>query len=64
MTNSATEAPSLYLYHPSHVLPALFAALVGISLVIHIFQNLYVAHYTPVGHLLTLCNEAAIDFGE
>lgn len=54
MTNSATEAPSLYLYHPSHVLPAVFAALVGVSLIIHIFQNLYVARYTPVGHLLTL----------
>lgn len=24
------EAPSLYLYNPSHVLPAVFAALVGV----------------------------------
>lgn len=30
---------SLYHYEPSHVLPAVFAALVGASLLLHIYQN-------------------------
>lgn len=53
MVNSATEASSLYLYKPSHVLPAVFAALVGISLVFHIVQNLYVCHAIYSRVLLT-----------
>ncbi|KAK3074260.1 hypothetical protein LTR53_003421 [Teratosphaeriaceae sp. CCFEE 6253] len=43
MPSPATDAPQpepkLYLYEPSHVLPAVFAALVGVSLVLHIWQN-------------------------
>lgn len=31
---------NLYLYQPSHVLPAVFAALVGASLLFHVYQNL------------------------
>ncbi|KAK0970954.1 hypothetical protein LTS16_015722 [Friedmanniomyces endolithicus] len=30
---------SLYLYKPSHALPAVFAVLVGVSLMLHIYQN-------------------------
>ncbi|KAK4892176.1 hypothetical protein LTR27_009360 [Elasticomyces elasticus] len=30
---------SLYLYSPSHALPAVFAVLVGMSMVLHIYQN-------------------------
>ncbi|KAK4539697.1 hypothetical protein LTR36_010460 [Oleoguttula mirabilis] len=30
---------SLYFYDPSHALPAAFAALVGLSLILHIYQN-------------------------
>jgi hypothetical protein len=33
---------SIYAYEPSHVLPAVFAALIGLSLVLHIIQNLSV----------------------
>ena len=33
---------SIYAYEPSHVLPAVFAALIGLSLVLHIVQNLSV----------------------
>ncbi|KAJ5812356.1 hypothetical protein N7474_008657 [Penicillium riverlandense] len=42
MTPNTTqnEAPSLYIYQPSHILPAVFAALVGISWALHIFQNI------------------------
>ncbi|KAJ5956056.1 hypothetical protein N7501_010335 [Penicillium viridicatum] len=36
--NSDAEA-NLYLYNPSHILPAVFAALVGASLFLHIYQN-------------------------
>lgn len=42
MSNPDESANSLYLYKPSHVLPAVFAALVGISLLMHTWQNLYV----------------------
>ncbi|KAJ5506571.1 RTA-like protein [Penicillium expansum] len=38
LNNSDTEA-NLYLYNPSHILPAVFAALVGTSLFLHIYQN-------------------------
>ncbi|EEA23703.1 hypothetical protein TMatcc_006784 [Talaromyces marneffei ATCC 18224] len=38
-SNSDSEAHSLYPYEPSHALPAFFAVLIGISLVIHIYQN-------------------------
>lgn len=31
-----------YLYKPSHILPAVFAALVAISLILHTLQNMYV----------------------
>jgi hypothetical protein len=37
MISNTTE--SLYLYSPSHILPAVFAAVVGLSLVLHIYQN-------------------------
>lgn len=42
MTTNTTqnEAPSLYIYQPSHILPAVFAALVGISWALHIWQNI------------------------
>lgn len=30
----------LFTYNPSHVLPIVFAVLIGMSLVGHIFQNL------------------------
>lgn len=33
-----------YLYKPSHVLPAVFAALVAMSLILHTLQNMYVLH--------------------
>ncbi|EXJ88203.1 hypothetical protein A1O1_05133 [Capronia coronata CBS 617.96] len=32
---------SLYPYNPSHVLPIIFATLVGLSLLLYVFQNLY-----------------------
>ena len=38
--SSNDESFSFYLYEPSHVLPALFAALVGISMLLHVYQNL------------------------
>ena len=38
---SLTDA-SIYAYEPSHILPAVFAALIGLSLVLHIIQNLSV----------------------
>jgi hypothetical protein len=31
---------SVYLYQPNRVLPIVFAVLIGISLTIHIYQNL------------------------
>jgi hypothetical protein len=31
---------SIYAYEPSHILPAVFATLIGLSLVLHIIQNL------------------------
>lgn len=33
------KAESLYIYTPSHILPAVFAALVGASFLLHIYQN-------------------------
>ncbi|KAJ5595148.1 uncharacterized protein N7459_001356 [Penicillium hispanicum] len=41
MASNSAEPASLYLYQPSHVLPAVFAAIVGVSLVLHIFQNFH-----------------------
>ncbi|KAJ5721611.1 uncharacterized protein N7483_009545 [Penicillium malachiteum] len=38
---STDDQVSYYLYKPSHVLPAVFAVLVGISMLLHIFQNFY-----------------------
>lgn len=35
-------ATSYYAYDPSHVAPAIFAALVGVSFLIHVYQVLYV----------------------
>lgn len=32
---------SLYAYTPNHALPAVFAGIVGVSLIIHCYQNLY-----------------------
>ena len=29
----------LFVYDPSHILPALFAGLVGLSLLVHTYQN-------------------------
>jgi hypothetical protein len=40
--SSSAEITTYYAYNPSHVLPAVFAALVGISLIIHTWQNLLV----------------------
>ncbi|KAM0720904.1 hypothetical protein Q7P37_003189 [Cladosporium fusiforme] len=37
--DDSTTPGSLYIYQPSHVLPIIFAALVGASLIIHILQN-------------------------
>jgi hypothetical protein len=43
MAVDAQERPhGYYLYKPSHILPAVFAALVAISLILHTFQNMYV----------------------
>lgn len=40
MTSNNSDAEvNLYLYNPSHILPAVFAALVGVSLFLHIYQN-------------------------
>lgn len=41
MANDTTQdqEKSLFPYVPSHVLPAVFAALVGVSLVLHVYQN-------------------------
>jgi hypothetical protein len=44
MTSPEGKAPSLYLYNPSRVLPAVFAALVGASLLLHVYQNWSVAY--------------------
>jgi len=41
MSSDTAPPTSYYLYDPSHVLPAVFAALVGISLTVHITQNFY-----------------------
>lgn len=44
MAADGQEKPhGYYLYKPSHILPAVFAALVGISLIFHILQNMYVS---------------------
>jgi hypothetical protein len=44
MTTSSNTTPdredSLFPYVPSHILPAIFAAIVGVSLVLHAYQNL------------------------
>lgn len=37
---SKSQPDSLYPYSPSHALPAVFATLIGISLLIHVYQNL------------------------
>lgn len=42
MTSTLGEPSSLYIYNPSHVLPAVFAALTGLSLLWHIYQNMLV----------------------
>lgn len=40
MANDPTrEEISLYPYAPSHILPAVFAAIVGLSLALHVYQN-------------------------
>ncbi|PGH27723.1 hypothetical protein AJ80_00510 [Polytolypa hystricis UAMH7299] len=39
--SSDSEITSYYPYEPNHVLPAIFAALVGMSLLIHVWQNFY-----------------------
>lgn len=41
MSSQTDEVVSYYLYKPSHVLPAVFAAIVGVSMLLHVFQNLY-----------------------
>lgn len=41
MSSHTDEVVSYYLYKPSHVLPAVFAAIVGVSMLLHVFQNLY-----------------------
>ncbi|KAJ5383781.1 hypothetical protein N7517_001692 [Penicillium concentricum] len=38
-SNNSDAETNLYLYDPSHILPAVFAALVGLSLLLHIYQN-------------------------
>lgn len=37
--SSETAGQSLYAYQPSHIAPAVFAAVVGISLIVHTLQN-------------------------
>ena len=39
MTNSAPTAGSYLPYNPSHAAAALFAAIIGVSLVVHVYQN-------------------------
>ncbi|KAJ5287481.1 hypothetical protein N7478_003167 [Penicillium angulare] len=41
MGSTTDSSVSYYLYQPSHVLPAVFAAVVGISMLLHVFQNLF-----------------------
>lgn len=38
--SSDTRIENYYAYDASHVLPAVFAGIVGLSLLIHIWQNL------------------------
>ncbi|KFY08359.1 hypothetical protein V492_06301 [Pseudogymnoascus sp. VKM F-4246] len=45
--SSKAEITSYYTYDPSHALPAVFAALVGISFLVHIWQN-FRYHYWRV----------------
>ena len=46
--SSGTTTSSLYPYAPDHTLPAVFAALVGLSFLLHIWQNLFVVHNSPI----------------
>lgn len=41
MANNTTldQDRGLYPYVPSHTLPAVFAAIVGLSLILHVYQN-------------------------
>ncbi|KFX91753.1 hypothetical protein V490_05741 [Pseudogymnoascus sp. VKM F-3557] len=43
--SSTTEITSYYPYAPSHALPAVFAALVGISLILHTWQNFHYRYW-------------------
>lgn len=45
---------SYYRYDPSHVLPAVFAGVVFVSLVAHIWQNLLVREYADILKTRTL----------
>ncbi|KAJ5164277.1 uncharacterized protein N7500_006107 [Penicillium coprophilum] len=38
-SNNTDRETTLYLYNPSHILPAVFAALVGLSFLLHVYQN-------------------------
>ena len=40
MQSDKRSDESVYLYQPSHALPIVFAVLVGLSLLAHIYQNL------------------------
>ncbi|KFY88261.1 hypothetical protein V500_06451 [Pseudogymnoascus sp. VKM F-4518 (FW-2643)] len=43
--SSSTEITSYYAYDPSHALPAVFAALVGISFLLHTWQNFHYRYW-------------------
>lgn len=65
MSSHTDEVISYYLYKPSHVLPAVFAAIVGISMLLHVFQNLYVFHCPePLINTYRLVNAVTTDSGE
>ena len=52
--SSDDEFISYYRYDPSHVLPAVFAGVVFVSLVAHIWQNLLVPRITATSKTRTL----------
>jgi hypothetical protein len=67
--SSTSTSDGLYQYHPSHVLPAVFAALIGISLILHIYQNLWVFAVLPTPrmaklHVFTDFSVVATSFGQ
>jgi hypothetical protein len=65
-TTNVEEVESFYPYSPSHVLPVVFAAIIGVSFVLHIYQTLLViSHFPKEDHLTDIFKiAAATDSGE